>query len=177
MNFQELFTIKYLIIYIWMQSFAGRLDVLIIPEISQFPRWSLLIRGQHLFPYDSWMVVAQVQFCQVSRVGAQSWCQVAATFSCDQTAWQSGVGEISRVIFKSTKHHDNTWDWTDLSVSSWQWGLPRPLHSCCTPASVRLLLLRSSSLRWDGWVLRTADRYWQHLSESWHPQSLEKQKH
>ena len=56
--------------------------------------------------------------------------------------------------------------WTDLRVSSRQVGLCRKPHSSFTPESCRLLSLRSSSLRWEGFDLRAEAREEQLISDS-----------
>ena len=56
--------------------------------------------------------------------------------------------------------------WTDLRLSSAQFWLSSPTDSSFTPESFRLLLLRSSNLRWDGLDFRAEATTSQWVSES-----------
>lgn len=59
-----------------------------------------------------------------------------------------------------------------MRISSLQSVLSTPEDSSLTPESRRSLSLRSSSLRLEGWEVRTEDRASQLISESLQPLSL-----
>lgn len=65
---------------------------------------------------------------------------------------------------------------SDLRVSSLQCGLPSPTDRSLAPASFRLLLLRSSSLRLEDWELRTVARASQLFSVKLHTLRLQRKK-
>ena len=66
--------------------------------------------------------------------------------------------------------------WTDLRVSSRQVGLCRKPHSSFTAESCSLLfLLRSSSLRWEGFDLRAEAREEQLISDRLQNSNLDKE--
>ena len=65
--------------------------------------------------------------------------------------------------------------YTDLSVSSLQFGFFSPADTCFTPESCRLLLLRSNSLRLEDWELRAEDRAAHPSSERLQTLSLKRQ--
>ena len=67
--------------------------------------------------------------------------------------------------------------WTDLRLSSAQFWLSSPTDSSFTPESFRLLLPRSSPLRWEGLDFRAEATTSQWVSESPQPESLSWDRH